>query len=54
MTPLQACAHPFFNDLRECNQRLPNGRELPPLVNFSDQGKRKNYFIFLTEPDQHL
>ncbi len=38
MTPLQACAHPFFNDLRECNQRLPNGRELPPLVNFSDQG----------------
>lgn len=40
MTPLQACAHPFFNDLREANQRLPNGRELPPLVNFSsDQGK---------------
>lgn len=39
MTPLQACGHPFFNDLRECNQRLPNGRELPPLVNFSDQGK---------------
>ncbi|XP_037037259.1 glycogen synthase kinase-3 beta-like isoform X2 [Bradysia coprophila] len=40
MTPLQACAHPFFNDLRECNQRLPNGRELPPLVNFSDQDAR--------------
>lgn len=39
ITPLQACAHPFFNELRECNQRLPNGRELPPLFNFTEQGK---------------
>ncbi|XP_037039177.1 protein kinase shaggy-like [Bradysia coprophila] len=37
ITPLEACAHPFFDDLKERNQRLPNGRELPPLVNFSDQ-----------------
>ncbi|GAB0098095.1 Putative glycogen synthase kinase-3 homolog [Sergentomyia squamirostris] len=36
ITPLQACAHPFFNDLRECNQRLPNGNELPPLFNFTE------------------
>ncbi|XP_055703578.1 glycogen synthase kinase-3 beta-like isoform X2 [Phlebotomus papatasi] len=37
ITPLQACAHPFFNDLRECSQRLPNGNELPPLFNFTEQ-----------------
>uniref|UniRef100_A0A1L8DIV1 Putative gypsy-13 st-i n=1 Tax=Nyssomyia neivai TaxID=330878 RepID=A0A1L8DIV1_9DIPT len=37
ITPLQACAHPFFSDLRECYQRLPNGNELPPLFNFTEQ-----------------
>uniref|UniRef100_A0A0K8TM77 Protein kinase shaggy-like isoform x6 n=1 Tax=Tabanus bromius TaxID=304241 RepID=A0A0K8TM77_TABBR len=36
ITPLQACAHPFFNELREGNQSLPNGRDLPPLFNFTE------------------
>ncbi|XP_018899968.1 glycogen synthase kinase-3 beta isoform X2 [Bemisia tabaci] len=36
ISPLQACAHAFFNELREPNTRLPNGRDLPPLFNFSD------------------
>lgn len=36
ISPLQACAHPFFNDLREPGTRLPNGNELPPLFNFTD------------------
>ncbi|XP_055302132.1 glycogen synthase kinase-3 beta isoform X2 [Sitodiplosis mosellana] len=36
ITPLQACAHPFFNELRESNQQLPNGKELPPLFNFTE------------------
>jgi len=36
ITPLQACAHPFFNELRESNQKLPNGRDLPPLFNFTE------------------
>ncbi|GFU52559.1 glycogen synthase kinase-3 beta [Nephila pilipes] len=35
-TPLQACAHPFFNELREPGTRLPNSRELPPLFNFTE------------------
>lgn len=39
ITPLQACAHPFFNELREGNKTLPNGREFPPLFNFTEQGK---------------
>lgn len=36
MTPLQACAHSFFNELREQGTRLPSGRELPPLFNFTE------------------
>ncbi|XP_066583960.1 glycogen synthase kinase-3 beta-like isoform X4 [Prorops nasuta] len=40
MTPLQACAHCFFNELREQGTRLPNGRELPPLFNFTEQELR--------------
>ncbi len=36
ITPLQACAHTFFDELREPNARLPNGRDLPPLFNFTD------------------
>lgn len=36
ISPLQACAHSFFNELREPNTRLPNGSELPPLFNFTE------------------
>ncbi|CDW56097.1 glycogen synthase kinase 3 beta [Trichuris trichiura] len=36
LSPLQACAHSFFDELRHPDCRLPNGRELPPLFNFSD------------------
>ncbi|XP_037088130.1 glycogen synthase kinase-3 beta-like [Pollicipes pollicipes] len=35
-TPLEACAHAFFNELRLPQARLPSGRELPPLFNFTD------------------
>lgn len=35
ISPLDACAHPFFDELKDQNARLPNGRELPPLFNFS-------------------
>jgi len=33
--PIEVCAHPFFDELRDPNTRLPNGRTLPPLFNFS-------------------
>ncbi|KAL6005612.1 Shaggy-related protein kinase theta [Asimina triloba] len=36
-TALEACAHPFFDDLRDPNVHLPNGRPLPPLFNFTAQ-----------------
>lgn len=31
---VEALAHPFFDELRDPNTRLPNGRPLPPLFNF--------------------
>ncbi|XP_072955949.1 shaggy-related protein kinase epsilon-like [Typha angustifolia] len=36
-TALEACAHPFFDVLKDPNTRLPNGRPLPPLFNFTSQ-----------------
>lgn len=36
-TALEACAHQFFDDLRDPNTRLPNGCPLPPLFNFTPQ-----------------
>lgn len=36
-TALEACAHPFFDDLRDPSVSLPNGRALPPLFNFTAQ-----------------
>lgn len=34
---LQACAHAFFDDLRNPATTLPNGAPLPPLFNFTEQ-----------------
>ncbi|CAH9108344.1 unnamed protein product [Cuscuta epithymum] len=36
-TALEACAHPFFDALKDPNTCLPNGRPLPPLFNFTPQ-----------------
>ncbi|XP_048138057.1 shaggy-related protein kinase zeta isoform X2 [Rhodamnia argentea] len=36
-TALEACAHPFFDELREPNARLPTGRPLPPIFNFKQE-----------------
>ncbi|KAH9606031.1 hypothetical protein KSS87_021048 [Heliosperma pusillum] len=36
-TALEACVHAFFDELRDPNTRLPNGRPLPPLFNFKPQ-----------------
>nr|CAB3470645.1 unnamed protein product [Digitaria exilis] len=34
---LEACAHSFFDELREPHARLPNGRPFPPLFNFKQE-----------------
>lgn len=35
ITPIEACAHPYFDELRDPNTRFVSGRELPPLFNFT-------------------
>ncbi|KAJ6249328.1 glycogen synthase kinase-3 alpha [Anaeramoeba flamelloides] len=37
ITPLEACAHPFFDELRAPNTKLPNKRELPELFDFDSE-----------------
>lgn len=37
VSPADAMAHPFFDELREQATQLPNGKPLPPLFNFSDE-----------------
>lgn len=44
---LEALAHPFFDELREPNARLPNGRPLPSLFNFKQEVYLSLSFIFL-------
>jgi serine/threonine protein kinase len=43
LTPLDACAHAFFDELRDPDTRLPNG-PLPPLFNFSQYGLLNIFF----------
>lgn len=51
LSPLEACAHAFFDELRQPNTRLPSGRELPLLFNFSPVGQFTSLsflcFVFL-------
>lgn len=35
--PMEALAHPFFDELRTSDATLPNGRPLPPLFNFDEE-----------------
>jgi len=39
--PFEALAHNFFDELREPSARLPNGKPLPPLFNFTDDELRR-------------
>ncbi|KPP72403.1 glycogen synthase kinase-3 alpha-like [Scleropages formosus] len=43
LSPLEACAHAFFDELRQPNARLPSGRELPLLFNFSPVGQFRSH-----------
>lgn len=36
MLPFDILLHPFFDELREPNARLPNGKPLPDIFNFTD------------------
>lgn len=51
---LDAMIHPFFDELRDPNTRLPNGRYLPPLFNFKPQGKSYSQQMELAVPLRFL
>ena len=44
LIPVESCAHCFFDELRDPNTKLPNGRELPPLFNFTPQGTKSFHY----------
>ena len=44
---LEALIHPFFDELRDPNARLPNGRILPPLFNFKPHGMICSQYSFI-------
>ncbi|CAO3627987.1 unnamed protein product [Cunninghamella echinulata] len=39
ISAIEALCHPFFDDIRDPNMRLPNGQPLPPVLNFTRHGK---------------
>ncbi|KAL8192156.1 hypothetical protein R6Q57_028018 [Mikania cordata] len=55
---LEALTHPFFDELRQPNVHLPNGRPLPPLFNFKQELSgasvelinRRSYVTIRAEP----
>uniref|UniRef100_A0A0A9EUF5 Shaggy-related protein kinase eta n=1 Tax=Arundo donax TaxID=35708 RepID=A0A0A9EUF5_ARUDO len=48
-TALEALIHPFFDELRDPNTRLPNGRSLPHLFNFKPHELRGVSMEFLVK-----
>jgi glycogen synthase kinase 3 beta len=43
--------HPFFDELKDEKTNLGNGKELPPLFDFSDIGIKKLTIELSTRPD---
>lgn len=41
LDPFEALAHEFFDELREPDIQLPNGKPLPPIFNFTDEELKK-------------
>eukprot|EP00298_Acanthocystis_sp_HF-20_P009203 c1816_g1_i2.p1 GENE.c1816_g1_i2~~c1816_g1_i2.p1 ORF type:complete len:282 (+),score=79.21 c1816_g1_i2:123-968(+) len=40
LKPIEALIHPFFDELRQPDTKLPNGNPLPPLFNFTQRELR--------------
>lgn len=38
LSAVQAMIHPFFDELRAEGARMPNGKDFPPLFNFTREG----------------
>ena len=53
LTPFEACAHAFFDELRDPDTRLPNG-SLPALFNFSQYGSFTASSLFFSSLERRL
>jgi glycogen synthase kinase 3 beta len=40
LSAVEAMTHPFFNDLRVEGARMPNGKDFPPLFDFTREGDK--------------
>ncbi|VEL16043.1 unnamed protein product [Protopolystoma xenopodis] len=40
LSAINACAHAFFDELRQEGVSMPDGRKLPPLFDFTEAGKQ--------------
>jgi glycogen synthase kinase 3 beta len=38
LSAIEAMVHPFFDELRAEGAKMPNGKEFPPLFNFTREG----------------
>jgi glycogen synthase kinase 3 beta len=38
ITPIEALCHPFFDAIRDPNTTMPDGKPLPPVLNFTKEG----------------
>ena len=38
LSAIEAMCHPFFDELRGEGARMPNGKDFPPLFNFTREG----------------
>lgn len=47
ITAIEACAHPFFDELRQPSTKMPNGRDLPMLFNFTSQGNSPTNHVMI-------
>jgi glycogen synthase kinase 3 beta len=45
LSAIQAMVHPFFDELRQEDARMPNGREFPPLFNFTREGEIRTFQV---------
>jgi hypothetical protein len=54
LSPLEACAHSFFDELRCLGTQLPNNRPLPPLFNFSPGGESIAWDLWSFQGSQSL
>ncbi|KAL7517036.1 hypothetical protein ACHAWX_002008 [Stephanocyclus meneghinianus] len=52
--PLEGCAHPFFDELRDERTRLPNGNPLPPLFDFTSHELASSPDLLAKVKSRHL